>query len=77
MSDDRHIIKVIKDFLTGTLKFADPETVKNRREICETCEARNPILNTCTVCNCLIKAKTKLLDEKCPMEKWLGTRIKN
>jgi hypothetical protein len=70
MNDDYTIIKVIKDFLKGTLKFADPETVSNRRKICKPCEARNTKLNTCTVCNCYIPAKTKLLESNCPMEKW-------
>lgn len=70
MSDDYNILKVIKGFLLGTLKFASDEVVTHRTSICEPCEARNSTLNTCTICSCYIPTKTRLLESTCPMEKW-------
>ena len=70
MSDDYNIVDVVKDFLTGNLKFADDDVVAHRLSICEPCEARNTTLNTCSVCSCYLPAKTKLVEATCPMEKW-------
>ena len=70
MSDKYGIMDVVKQFLSGTLKFASDDIVASRRATCKTCEVRNTTLNTCTICSCYIPAKTKLLNSSCPMEKW-------
>ena len=70
MKANYYITDIIKQFLAGTLKFADEDVVDERRAICEQCEIRNATLNICTICQCYIPAKTKLLESTCPMEKW-------
>lgn len=61
-------------------KQASEEIKKHRRDICNLCphiRAKFKILgitlfnrNQCTKCWCIIKAKTSLKIEKCPIEKW-------
>jgi len=48
--------------------LADKHLKKERRLICEKCDFN--ILNLCKKCGCIIPAKTKLLNSKCPLEKW-------
>lgn len=64
------IFNVIKDLVTGKLKFANKHTSKTRYEICSNCEVRNKKLNTCTICGCYIRAKVKLEKSNCPMGLW-------
>ena len=45
---------------------------KRRQAICLTCEQRTPtfIGFICKECGCIIRAKTNLSFEKCPLGKW-------
>ncbi len=64
------IIQVVRDAVTGKLKLADRNTTQQRRDICNQCELRNTKTNTCTICGCYLRWKTRLSDASCPMELW-------
>jgi hypothetical protein len=48
--------------------FADGETVMDRQDQCVKCEFFDG--EQCSVCGCLIAAKTVLALEQCPKKKW-------
>lgn len=51
--------------------LAPSEVIEARRSICATCDQRRDgIVLTCSVCDCVIQAKTMLLEENCPVSKW-------
>jgi hypothetical protein len=41
-----------------------------RYETCLACEHRNKLLDTCNICGCVLKAKTKVAEEVCPENLW-------
>ena len=45
------------------------EAKSERRAICNSCESRMGIM--CKECGCLIRAKTAMSGQKCPLDKWL------
>jgi len=48
-----------------------PQAEKDkRRAICNGCDRRNPRLDKCRVCGCLLNLKIKLAQEECPEGKW-------
>ena len=55
---------------------ADVDTVERRRALCRDCPEAVPcVKNTakfcmCNKCGCLLKAKTVIASEKCPLGKW-------
>jgi len=55
---------------------AEENLIENRRKICKTCRFKlsrkylNRDVDTCGVCGCLIVAKTKLRNSKCPKRFW-------
>ena len=51
------------------LLLASKEIRAERRGICNVCSSRKGIL--CTECGCIIRAKTCVAFEKCPIGKWL------
>lgn len=64
------IFDVAKDFLQDKLEYAKPEIVDWRREVCNSCNYQNKLLNTCTRCYCYIPTKTSLKKSECPEGKW-------
>lgn len=64
------VIQVLRSALTGELKLADRVTTTDRRKICANCELRNATTNTCTICGCYLRWKTRLAEASCPMELW-------
>lgn len=50
------------------LTLATQGTKDNRRNICNDCPSRRSIL--CGQCGCIIRAKTAIDNEKCPIGKW-------
>ncbi len=50
----------------------DGATSRVRRDLCRDCEYRKRIgpMSVCGICHCLIRAKTGLADEACPVGKW-------
>ena len=55
---------------------ADEAVVAGRRSICRSCDKATRCKNNvtmfckCTVCGCMLKAKTSLASERCPLKKW-------
>lgn len=51
--------------------FATKEAVKQRVDICKTCEYFDKIVfGSCKVCGCLVKLKAHLAGASCPVDKW-------
>lgn len=50
--------------------FADDELAKNRLDICKSCEYLFPPTGNCKKCGCFVAAKTRIKQQKCPMNKW-------
>ena len=43
-------------------------TAEDRLEICRLCEHNEE--GVCSICGCILKAKTKMDTERCPIDKW-------
>lgn len=52
----------------GAEVLAPPSYVNERRAICEACPQRAGL--RCSICTCVIVAKTRLAQESCPIKKW-------
>lgn len=63
-----NILDVVRDIVSGELKFVPPETVSSRRTICHQCEIAT--LGVCTECGCLIETKIRLVKSDCPLGLW-------
>jgi len=48
----------------------DAQTVEKRANICDACDLRHGFLPICTECGCVIPAKIRLENQKCPIGKW-------
>ena len=65
----------IKNIIIGNWRnligFQSDET-KRRRQICKSCDKNVKFMNTrvCSLCGCVIKAKTTVENEKCYLNKW-------
>lgn len=69
------IIKKIPAIVKGNIKNAlhmESELSKERMMLCDNCEKERRIVlfKVCSVCGCVLKAKTKVDDEQCPLGKW-------
>ena len=53
------------------LILTNKEIRAERRAICDKCESRMAIM--CKKWGCVIRAKTSVAFEKCPIDKWLPT----
>lgn len=62
-----HGIAGLSKAITG-VGLASSINISNRRAICLHCDKKR--LGVCTLCNCLITAKTSLKQESCPLNKW-------
>jgi len=61
-------VRVAYTAIKGDQLLVDPATKKKRFSICEGCEYRDGI--QCSICECLVRAKTMLTTETCPKGKW-------
>lgn len=52
------------------LTFADTELAKFRLDICHSCEHLFKPTGNCKKCGCFVAGKTKLKQQKCPIDKW-------
>ena len=46
---------------------------KTRMDVCRKCPHRKRIMgivDVCAMCGCFLKAKTRVLEEKCPIRLW-------
>ena len=71
----KHIPEILIGWFNAIFrKSLQPELVKKREEVCNTCPLR--INNQCGVCGCFLEAKVRVdLDKPwgqggCPMNKW-------
>ena len=62
----KRIIEGWKNHILGKNMSFD----KARYNTCLDCENRNKILDTCNICGCVLKAKSKVADEVCPENRW-------
>lgn len=60
--------RVTQAAASGQAITSSREEIKRRLEICEGCEFYKN--GTCQKCGCVIRFKTKLATEKCPLGKW-------
>lgn len=49
--------------------LADEKVQQERVSICNSCEFL-AVTRTCKKCGCFVDAKTKLMNQKCPVGKW-------
>lgn len=56
-------------------KLTTPEIRIERRAICNECASRKVFL--CSECGCVIRGKTAIAQEGCPIDKWLPTEKLN
>lgn len=50
--------------------FASDELANERLETCNSCEHLFKPTGNCKKCGCFVKAKTKILNQQCPIKKW-------
>lgn len=57
---------------TGNLSLEVEQMAEKRLEVCATCPERTKQFGAsqCKICGCILKAKTLVPDEKCPIHKW-------
>jgi len=57
---------------TGNLSPEVKEMAENRLSVCATCPERTKQFGAsqCKLCGCVLAAKTLVLDENCPIQKW-------
>lgn len=62
----------IKEMFSDAVKvvMADDATAAARREICAACPELKQPLGRCSKCGCIVKAKTALKNQSCPLKKW-------
>ncbi len=75
MSRIKSIIKKIKAIIKGWwFLITDNKTSRlvsePRIKICNNCEYKNKLTNSCELCGCFIPAKTRVIEEECPNNMW-------
>ena len=73
----RQKLRKIVEGASGLVRSAfpsrvSPEEIDRRRGICEGCDKKKIVAGClkCGECGCLIMAKSRLPEEKCPLDKW-------
>ena len=46
------------------------EQGQQRMALCKSCEFYNRVTSQCSKCGCIMKVKTKLVGQVCPIGKW-------
>lgn len=46
------------------------ELAEKRMSVCNSCEFKKVVTNRCRACGCYLPAKTRVLKQKCPKNKW-------
>jgi hypothetical protein len=54
----------------NSAKRAEPEEVKRRFDICNSCPEIIELTSTCKKCGCFMYVKTKIQEATCPLGKW-------
>lgn len=58
------------DFLNPSTEFADDATESTRYSLCQDCPYFVKLTTQCKQCGCIMKAKVKLKNAKCPIGTW-------
>jgi hypothetical protein len=58
------------DMIMPNTEMASDQEASNRYEICKACPELIMLTKQCKKCGCLMNAKTKLQNAKCPIGKW-------
>lgn len=58
------------DMINPMVERVSEEVEKARYEICEQCPELLEITKQCKQCGCFMKAKTKIANATCPLNKW-------
>ncbi|WP_407306964.1 DUF6171 family protein [Acinetobacter sp.] len=62
--------EIAKDLITGKIVLSEAELANERIKVCQECDAFRKMTRTCSVCNCFMDLKTKMLHASCPIELW-------
>ena len=65
----KNIAEGWKNVVTGKNK----DISENRMSVCDRCEHKS--MGACNICGCPLIAKTKVLQESCPLSKWDDIKI--
>jgi hypothetical protein len=60
-------IKLLKGELPA---LADGELAEERMKVCRECDHFRKMIINCEICGCFLPGKTKLLEMRCPIDKW-------
>ena len=60
--------KAMAQFAGSGFKTTPPEVQRQRLQTCATCEHHTGM--RCKICGCFTAAKSRLLQESCPIGKW-------
>jgi hypothetical protein len=56
--------------LQGLIPISPEELAEERIKLCEECPHFKALLRQCDLCGCFLDLKTKLLNARCPINKW-------
>ena len=65
----QYFVEISKD----TKIIASPQLQIDRLKICKVCDhirLKNTNYQRCVKCGCFLKPKTRLINQKCPLDKW-------
>lgn len=63
-------LRAAKERAQSVVAIAEPEVTEARMDICKACPELAQPVHFCKKCGCLMEAKTKLANQKCPLGKW-------
>ena len=69
------IFLYFQEILKDKKIIASPKIKMERLKICDACEhirLKNTVYKRCSECECFLHAKTRLLNQECPIGKWHG-----
>lgn len=69
----RKIVEGVSGLAKATMPSRVPrEEINRRREICEGCDKKKIVAGClkCGECGCLIMAKSRIPESKCPLDRW-------
>jgi|VirMetMinimDraft_7_1064189.scaffolds.fasta_scaffold07099_3 hypothetical protein len=66
----KSLFKIAENAAKGVDQSVPAQVAESRQNICNGCPKRIDLLNQCKECGCFLAAKTKIKQEKCPLDKW-------
>ena len=66
----RSATAVIQSMVRGEHLFCTEEIREERKSICDSCERRDAMKNTCLECGCQLSMKIPFAASECPIQKW-------